>query len=189
MGIEKGMFPEEKRIEVVTLFAATGNLENTSELSGVPVQTIRAWRKADWFYELLREVRNENNAVLDAKFTQIVDKSLDQIVDRIENGDSVLTRDGELVKKPMSGKDLSLVAAINVDKRQLLRGEPTSRSESLGGVEAQAVGRLEKLAETFENLARLGRVPKTHEMVTDAELITDTSGRGANEASPEGHQN
>lgn len=186
-GMEKGIYPEEKRIEAVTLYAATGHFGRTSDLCGVPEATVRAWRKTEWFNELLREVRQENNEKIDSKFTEIIEKSLEQLVDRVENGDHHVLRDGTLVRKPISAKDLSLVAAINVDKRQLLRGEPTSRAETVGTVEEKAVGRLEKLAETFENLARYGRNPKVIEQVEDARLIEDVSGGQPNPASPEGH--
>lgn len=187
-GMERGIYPEEKRIEAVTIYAATGHFGRTSELTKLPESLIRQWRKQSWFQELLREIRSENNEKLDAKFTEIVDAALDQLSDRITHGDHVVLRDGSLVRRPVTAKDLSLVSAINIDKRQLLRGEPTSRSESLGTVEQQTVGRLEKLAETFEQLAKHGRITKVID-VTDAELITDTgpSGTGANEASPEGH--
>lgn len=189
MGLDKGIYPEEKRIEAVTLYAATGHFGQTSELCGVPEHTIRAWRKMEWFHDLLREIRGENNEKLDSKFTEIVERSLDQIVDRVENGDFALTRDGELVRKPMSGKDLSLVAAINVDKRQLLRGEPTSRSATADGelsVAGKAVERLERLATTFEGLAKHGRVPKVID-AQDAELITDARSGGADEATQTGY--
>jgi hypothetical protein len=186
-GMEKGIYPEEKRIEAVTVYAATGHFGRTSELTKVPEGTIRAWRKQEWFLELLREVRAENNDKIDSKFTEIVERSLDQLVDRVEHGDYHVLRDGSLIRKPVNAKDLSLVAAINVDKRQLLRGEPTSRSESVGSADEKAVGRLEKLAETFENLAKFGRQPKTIEQIEDARLIEDVPGGQSDTATPEGH--
>lgn len=186
-GMERGIYPEEKRIEAVTIYAATGHFGKTAELTKVPEHLIRQWRKQDWFKELLNEVRAENNEKLDAKFTEIVEKSLEQLVDRVENGDYHVLRDGSTVRKPIAAKDLSLVAAINVDKRQLLRGEPTSRSESVDKV-VGPVERLENLAKTFEDLAKHGRKPETLD-VTDAQLIQSDGpdGGGAPEASPEGH--
>lgn len=183
-GIQKGMFPEEKKIEAATIYAATGSLQRAAELSGVPVTVVRGWRQTDEFQALLKEVWTENNEKIDAKFTAIIEKSLDAIVDRLDNGDFFVRRDGQLARKPISAKELSLVQAINVDKRQLLRGLPTSRSESTGQVEDKTVSRLEKLAETFENLARFGRKPKTIEVV-DAEVVEiedKTSAEGQSQA-------
>lgn len=184
-GMEKGIYPEEKRIEAVTLYAATGNFPLVSELSGVPESILRGWRKAEWFAALLSEIRQENNAKLDAKFTEIVEGALEQLTDRIVNGDHHVLRDGTVIRKPISAKDLSLVAAINVDKRQLLRGEPTSRSESVDKVGDKAVNKLEKLAETFENLARFGRQPKVIE-VEDAVQITGPESLDVREQTEDG---
>lgn len=188
-GLEQGIYPEEMRLKAVTIYAATGHFGTTAELSKVPEQLVRTWRKQEWFMELLKEIRQENNAKIDAKFTEIIESSLEQLTDRIQHGDHKVLRDGSLVRVPVAAKDLSLVAAINVDKRQLLRGEPTSRSESIGSVEEKAVGRLEKLAETFENLARVGKrtVRTIENQVEDAQIIPNDVRGGANEASPEGH--
>lgn len=171
-GMAKGIYPEQKRIEAVTIYAATGVLARTSELTGIPYRTLQLWKKEPWWQDLLYEIRAENNEKIDVKFTEIIESALDQLSDRIKNGDHHVLRDGTLIRKPVAAKDLSLVAAINVDKRQLLRGEPTSRSEAIGKVEEGPVNRLEKLAETFENLARLGRRSvDTIEHVEDAQLI------------------
>src|SRR5439155_3126609 len=102
------------------------------------------------------EVKDDDNEVVDAKFTEIVHKSLACIVDRLDNGDFVFnSKTGKLDRKPVSARDLSLVSAINVDKRQLLRGLPTSRSET--SVSKQDFDRLEKLKQTFEALANKTR--------------------------------
>lgn len=157
-GIKKGIYPEFMRIQAATLFAATGDFELVAELSKVPVGTVKSWRKQEWFQDLLKEIREENQDRIDAKFTEIIDLSLEQLVDRVRHGDWAQNYKGELLRKPLSAKDLSLVAATYVDKRQLLRGEATSRTEAVGITET-TVGRLEKLAETFENLAKFKRKP------------------------------
>ena len=172
-GMEKGIFPDEKKIEVVTLYAALGSAEKVGELSKVNPSTIRQWRKEQWFQDLMKEVWDENNEKIDAKFTAIVEKSLDQVLDRLDNGDVRVLKDGTTVRVPVSAKDLSLVSAINVDKRQLLRGLPTTRSESVGAVGAQSMDRLERLAETFENLARFGRKETQTLDIEEAQLIED----------------
>lgn len=165
MGMEKGIYPEEKRIEVTTLYAATGNIKQVSEFTGVPVGTIKNWRKQIWFYELLKEIREENNEKIDANFNEIIEQALFQLLDRVKNGDFVFNAKMELVRRPLTGKDLSLVAAINIDKRQLLRGEPTSRSEAVRGEDEKGLTRIEKLAETFENLAKHGQIQTIEQSV------------------------
>jgi hypothetical protein len=167
-GMERGIYPEKKKIEVVALYAATGQIKRVAEIAKVPASCVQRWRREVWFQDLLREIRTENNEKLDAKFTEIIEEALEQVTDRVRNGDYVQNAKGELLRKPIPAKDLSLVVAINVDKRELLRGEPTSRvSDTSKGVE-KTVDRLEKLAETFSNLAKYGR--KKVETI-DAEII------------------
>jgi hypothetical protein len=149
----KGVYSEAKRQEAAVLFAALGTYTRVSELCGVPTSTLRTWRQEGWFQSILNEVRDENNEAVDAKFTEIVHKSLEAIIDRLDNGDFVVhPKTGALVRKPVGVRDLS---AINVDKRQLLRGLPTSRSET--SVSKQDFDRLEKLKTTFEALANKTR--------------------------------
>ena len=175
MGMERGIYPDAKYIEVVGLFACTGNVARVSELAGVPEGTVRKWTKEPRFRELLKEIREENNEKIDAKFTEIIEKAADLIIDRLENGDFHWdVKNSELVRKPISAKDLSLVTAINMDKRQLIRGEPTSRVEQIS--EPQ---RLEKLAEQFSKLAnQFKNAPKLEPIIdVESEVIEETSER------------
>lgn len=165
-GMERGIFPDSKKQEVVALWAVCGKAATISELTGVPESTVKNWRKQEWFLQALAEIRAENNERLDAQTTAIIEKSYDQIQDRLDNGELVLNhKTGELVRRPVGVKDLALVAAITIDKRQLIRGLPTSRTEtvSAGG------DKLAKLAEAFEALANK-RKPATID-VTDAVVV------------------
>ena len=152
----KGIYgvSDTKRIEVATLFAVLGNLKKVAAISGISESTIRGWRKEEWFKKLLAEIRDENDEKIDAKFTEIIDKTLDLVQERLENGDYVVTKNGDLVRKPVGIRDLSLTAAINFDKRQLVRGKPTSRTETVTNQE-----QLTKLAEQFKQLANKGHKP------------------------------
>lgn len=159
-----GWWSEKKRIEATTLFAATGNFSEVSRLSGVPAQTLKSWSKEDWFLRLLEDIRAENDQQIDAKFSKIVNTALDQVLDRLENGDTVLLRDGSAVKKPIGARDLSQITSMNVDKRQLLRGKPTSRTEKISEND-----RLQKLENMFLKLAE--KKTKPPEIIQDVEFI------------------
>ena len=74
---------------------------------------------------------------------------MDEIQDRLQNGEAILDRKtGEVKRKPVSMRDANIVANTMTDKRQLLRGKPTSRSEKL-----TVDDRLSKLAEEFKRFA------------------------------------
>ena len=165
---KKGFHTDKERIEVATLYAALGSVKAVGELTRVSDTTIRGWVQQDWFKALLDEIRAENDHAIDSKFTEIVGKTLDQLSDRVENGDHVLTKSGEVVRVPVKARDLSIVAAINIDKRQLLRGKPTQRTEQVANASVEQ--RLKVLADNFKQLS--GR--KLHEPETiDAEIVEE----------------
>jgi len=153
-----GSYPDEKRIEVATLYACLGDPAACSDLSKVPIGTVKSWTKTPWFKLLLEEIRQENNEKLDAKFTQIVDKSQDLIIDRLENGDFHVLRDGSQVRKPINAKELAIVGAVTFDKRQIARNKPTSISQSnQEGVVSE--DKLKLLAKTFLELVNKKETP------------------------------
>jgi RNA polymerase-binding transcription factor DksA len=119
-----GWHSEQDRIRAATVYAVTGNAARTSELTGVPAGTIRQWKTQEWWPQVIDRIRQEKDDELDVQFTKIVDKTIEQINDRIENGDYVYNvKTGELVRKPMGGKELGVVTSIFVDKRELIRGK------------------------------------------------------------------
>ena len=154
---KKGWFPPEKRIEVATAFVAgMTNSSRLEELTKIPAGTIRQWKIQPWWGDLLERVKVEKDVELDSKFTKIIDKTLDRVVDSIEHGDSVLRKkmdkDGiwsdEIVKVPMKGKEAAGITAQIFDKRQLLRGKPTARVEVLSQKE-----QLKELRDEFRRFA------------------------------------
>lgn len=170
---KQGWYPDSKRIEVTTLYAALGNVVRCAELAKIPECTIRSWKKQPWFVDLLREIREENNDKLDAKFTQILEKSLDLVEDRLDNGDPHVLRDGTIIRKPVAIRDLSIVNAISVDKRQILRKEPTTIAAVGGSIDEK----LNKLAQAFTALANKQEIQPVEEpAIEDVEFEEVTEG-------------
>ena len=170
-GIQKrvGWYPDEKRIEVATLYAVTGNKTTVESLTGVPAHTVARWVREEWFQTLLDDIRAENDHLIDAKQTEIVHLAMDQLKDRLIDGDHVVLRDGSIVRKPVGAKDLSLVGAINIDKRQLLRGKPTSRTEQVASKSTD--DKLQELAQSFKKIAN--RQPPKELEVIDAVIVEE----------------
>lgn len=152
---KSGWWSEKKRIEALTVFAATGNITKVEELTGVPKNTVTQWVKQPWGRDLLEEIRAENDQAIDAMFTGVMHSALGQVQDRLDNGDEVVLKSGKVIRKKINGKDLSQIVATNLDRRQLLRGKPTSRSETV--VEGN---RLKKLEEMFLKLAKPTKKPE-----------------------------
>ncbi|HQT26542.1 MAG TPA: hypothetical protein PLK99_08090 [Burkholderiales bacterium] len=144
-------YSDEQRREAVAHFIVTGNMRRVSELTGIPHSTLLGWKNSDWWHTLIVKVRAEKESELDARFTEIIHRGIEQVLDRIENGDYVMVN-GQLKRKPVSAKDLGLITAITFDKRQIIRNCPTEKP-----------GNSDKLQEIADRLAGLAK-PRVIEM-------------------------
>lgn len=176
--VRPGWYPDDKKMEVATIFAACTNVSQTAELTEVPAHQIRKWRNEDWFLDILEEVRQENDDRLDQKFNRIIEASLDQIEDRVVNGNEQLDqKTGEIKRIPVPLRELTQAHASVLDKRQLLRGKPTSRSET-----GNVGDKLKTLAEEFLKIAAVNkRKPVTIDMevVDNVNAESDREGQAA----------
>lgn len=181
-GMDKGIWPDQKYIEAATLFAVTGDMTVVEELTDIPYRTLMEWKKEEAFLTLLLEIREENDEKIDAKFTEILEKTLEQALDRLENGETFITKKGEVVHVPPKLRDLTIAMNAIFDKRQLLRGKPTARTEKISTV----ADRLETLANQFEKIAQKAKL-KTIEVIdvpfTEVQNASRV-GTEAQEASP-----
>ena len=165
----QGWWPENKKVEAATLYAATGSIPRTSELAKVPLQTLRRWLDEEWFLQTMHRVKREENFEVDRRFSKIVDKALTKIEERIEGGDYVYDiKRGVAAPVPMSGRDLAIVTGTVFDKRQLLRGEATKISAAVNSEE-----HLKKLAADFVKFVEEKRHKK--EIVIEGEVDDNTT--------------
>lgn len=140
-------WPVEKRIEVVSQYLVLGNMKMVSAVTGVSHDLIREWKGQPWWKELENEIRATQNIEMDTKLSKIVDKSLDAVLDRVENGDFIYDQKaGEIRRKPASLRDIHRVSIDTLDKRELLRKGADSRQE---GTQVAVVEQLKLLAQEF----------------------------------------
>lgn len=144
----KSCYSPELRARAVFLTTLLGNAYRASKELNVPYRTVHDWTKTDWWAELEARLRNQAAKSLEAKFTNIIRRSLEAIEERLIRGDVKLKGD-EVVYQPVSAKDAAVVLGVIYDKRALLKGDPTSRSEKTSTVR----DRLKGLASDMEKAA------------------------------------
>jgi len=143
-------YPMEKKVHAACLYAVTGNFEQVSKLVDIPTNQLKSMANEQWWDDVIKQVRHEENDQLTAKMTTFIDKSIDAMLERLENGDRVVNlKTGEIYSAPVRLRDMAIPVGILIDKRNLLRGEATSRTERLGQEEA-----LDKLGKRFEAFAK-----------------------------------
>jgi hypothetical protein len=147
-------YSEKEKINAVCVYTVSGNSRRTAEITKIPEATIRAWKTTPWWNEISERIYLEQDEEISSKLTQLVDKAVDAINDRLQDGDYVYNpKLDKLVRKPMSGKEIATVTAMAVDKRQLLRGKATSRTEKVSTDE-----RMKALAMEFKKFTQAKQV-------------------------------
>jgi len=176
-----GHWDKRKQLEAVTTYLATGNMAETSRLINVPKGTLDKWKTSDWWKDLIEEIQSGEGQKQDNKMSKVIDKALDTLMERIDDGDFQYDqRTGRLVKVPLKARDLERVTSGLFDKRQLIRKKPTNIKVD----DLNQAGRLLKLAEQFAAFAGKKVDPDRvvdqyidgeYNQVVDAEVIEDDS--------------
>lgn len=120
--LNKNSYDWDKRIEVVKCYIITGSLRRVSEATGVHLKTLTEWRDQEWWSDITAEIKKQREAKLDNKLSNIVEKALEVVEDRLNNGDLVLNnKTGELIRKPVPLREASKAANELLARQQQLQ--------------------------------------------------------------------
>lgn len=145
-------YSQVDKVDACTLYAVYGGVAEVSKLTKIPEATIRSWRNEPWWIEVTKQVYIESNDGLTAKISHTLDKTLELLGDRLENGDYIWNSKSEqLVRKPVDTKVLAILFDNLAIQRRLGRGESTS----IKGISTTADDRLQKLSDAFEKFAKM----------------------------------
>lgn len=162
-------YDEKTRIKAACVYAVTGSAAETGRILGVKSGTIRQWRLQPWWPQVIERIRSEHDDELDVRFTQVIDKTVTELNDRLEHGDYIFdVKEGILRRKPMGGKEVAVVTSIMMDKRSLLRERKKVRTE-----ETAVMDRLKNLAKEFEKFVKAKDITPEKIVVEDVEEIKE----------------
>jgi hypothetical protein len=148
---ERGIWPEKKRIEAVTTYLTTGKLSLTSAMTGVPEQTLRAWKRSDWWKNYAEEMQYAEHIEIDKKLAKVMDSALDQVMDRLENGEYMYDpRTGKVKRIPAKLRDVGKITTDMIDKRHLIKKVSSEKPQTQQQITAD---HLVKLAQEFAKFA------------------------------------
>ena len=144
---EPGRWDKRKQLAAVTTYLATGSIAETSRICNIPYRTVQSWKlDSDWWQQTIDEIQSGENQKTDVKMSKVIDKTLEMLMSRIEEGDYQYDqKTGRLVKVPLKARDLERISSGLFDKRQLIRKQPTNIKQS----DLNQADRLLKLAEQF----------------------------------------
>ena len=169
----------DKKVQAVTSYLVLGDMSLVAALIKIPHQTVRLWKTKDWWKEVEGTIREQNNIQTNAKLKKIVDKSLDTVMDRLEEGDFQYDpKTGRFVRKPVLLRDAAKAAEVMMHRQDLMNQIQIQKLAVPTVDEA-----LKRIAAEFIKIAR-GEVDVKSEAAVTTELsegIRQLSG----EASPD----
>jgi hypothetical protein len=131
---------EIKRSTLVILQSNGGNLTETANQTGIPIQTIFSWREGSGIHDAVLQGMDQRRRELASFMGKVVAKALNMLPYKLEKA---------------GVKDTALAVAILVDKMQLLQNQPTEIIAKEKMSDEQLFGRLAQLAQTIRERAAL----------------------------------
>lgn len=142
---DRGVWSDKIKLEAITLYMAIGSITMVATQLNIPVETARSWQKQQWWKDKIKQIQSEDYEKLDAKLTKALDKALDQVMDRIDKGEYIYDpKTGKVKQMPAKLRDLNTAFNSLMDKRQLIRKQPTKIVE-----QTTTAAQLQNLADQF----------------------------------------
>lgn len=140
-------YTDEDRRNAAFQYAMYGSLARVEKETGIPDSTLCQWKQSEWWDEVFQQAQTLIEDRFRADCNKIVEKATETTLDRMENGDTVVTKEG-LKRIPMKGRDAAVIGAMYYDKLRLSLNLPTSITERSGYKKA-----IEGLIDEFNRLA------------------------------------
>jgi len=129
-------FSDEFKMQAVALFYSVGNYKAAARELGIERKSLRNWVSSPDGQKWLRTLRDSKEEEFRNIASELVFKSLDQLKDRLDNG-NVRTAHvkGELKewREPLQAKDLTYSLGILVDKLRVSMNLPTRVTKTEDG--------------------------------------------------------
>lgn len=146
---------DTQKLEAVQMFLMTGSPTVTCAALKIPEQTLKNWRATEWWKELQTELKTQDDLQLSARMQKIVNRSLDQLEDRLENGEYMFDKyTGEVKRKPINALTALKITTDMMTRRDAVI-ERTFNGTSV--TEDKVAQTLANLAESFAKIARQER--------------------------------
>lgn len=147
----KDHWSDSQKLECVKTYLILGNLTLTASALGIPHNTVKTWKKSEWWKTIENELMVQEDLQLGDRLKKIVNRSYDVIEDRMENGDFVYDqKTGQMRRKPVAMRDAHKVGLDLQQRRdELVRRHIEGESISTDKIEKT----LNELAKRFEDIA------------------------------------
>lgn len=117
----------QNKLAALSIYAETLSQTAASERTGIPVTTIHSWLQEEESDAFIESLRTALRAATAHKLVEICNKSANQMIDRLDNGDEVFdSKQNCMVRVKVKAKDLASVFNTAAEKHALLTGMATT---------------------------------------------------------------
>lgn len=142
--------PSQKE-NAVAKWLILGNIMEVQRQTGIPEITLRKWKAQDWWTDKEKELRKQANTELEGKLGRVLDKSLEQTMDRLENGDIFYNqKSGKFERVPVKAVVANQINKTMLDKKFLLEKINNQQDSTQEAI----VDRLEAIKKEFFAMAK-----------------------------------
>lgn len=142
-------FDLETKTNAAALYCVYGDTKEVAKIAQIDEKFIKLWKQEPWWFEIQKQVFIEQNEKLAAQLSTTLNKTIDAINDRLENGDYTYNpKTGNVTRKPMEAKVVASIFDSLSHQRRITRGEPTNIQAKVGTED-----RLKRLEEAFIKFA------------------------------------
>ena len=125
---EGSNYDREFRLKFVSDYLLNPNLAAICRAHDVPYDTALAWKKKNWWFDMSEEILQNHKEELLAKQRKIIEKTYDELGDRLNNGDEFFYPESGHVRVKVKANHLATVADSVLKANQLLQGKATQIS-------------------------------------------------------------
>ena len=119
--VDGTQWSDKSKIKLVQEWLRTGNLTSACKTIRIPYNTALEWKRTEWWKELSDKYREEMDIRLSSKIDTIVEHAVDEILERIENGEHILdSKTGDVIRIPAKARDLATITKFLTDRQDIL---------------------------------------------------------------------
>jgi hypothetical protein len=128
MGEESSNYDREFRLKFISDYLLNPNLAAICRTHNVPYDTALSWKKKNWWFEMAEDILQNHKEELLAKQRAILEKTYDELGDRLVNGDEQYVPNEGHVRVKVRANHLATIADTTLKANQLLQGKATQIS-------------------------------------------------------------
>ena len=146
---KRSVWTQNQKLEAVSTYLMLGNMSETAVVTGIPLQTLKVWKTADWFKDYSLQLQTEDVQQMDSNLKRVIQKALKATEERIDMGDAQFDqKTGDIIRIPIKAHVALKITTELLTKQQKLNENPIKEE-----VEKTIDSRLLKLSEEFARFA------------------------------------